>query len=166
MKHIFLYILAIALMMGFQAQAQRQPAPTGAKIIWENPKNNATVTTPVKMNFYAENIEIGLPKEKKAHFHIMVDREDLVNVIKNDDPIKPGPQELPKDILPIMYFNNDGKLEYELPLSPGPHKLQIILVDHNHIGHFRAIISEQRTIFVKEATQPTPEVTKPKANYK
>ncbi len=149
MKTIFFLILAVPLMLGFQAQAQRQPAPVGAKIVWENPKNNSNVTSPVKMNFYAENVEIGLPKEKKAHFHIMVDREDLVNVIKNDEMHKPGPQELPKDILPIMYFNNDGKLEYELPLTPGQHKVQIILVDHNHIGHFRAIVSEQRTFYVK-----------------
>lgn len=127
------------------ANAQRSKLPAGAKINWIEPKNNGTYSNPIIFKFEAENIEIGPTKNKgSSHFHILYDRPDIATMIKGDDAFKPGPQLIPKDI----HLGN-GELEYELTLPPGRHTVQILLTDRNHVPHFPALFSEQRTITVK-----------------
>ena len=78
----------------------------------------------------------GVAKEGTGHHHLIVDAE------------------LPPEDLPIP-ANDDyrhfgkGQTETEIELSPGPHTLQLLLGDKNHVPHDPPVVSERISIVVK-----------------
>ena len=113
------------------AQAAKPAAKTSAKKItvhFVEPKNNATVTSPVHMKFASDGIEIspvppGDLKETRpgvAHYHVGIDQNCL-----------PPGKTIVKGTPSWVHFG-DGKSEFDSQLTPGKHKLALQLGDDLH----------------------------------
>ena len=113
------------------AQSAKQSTSTKAKKIsvrFVEPKNNATVTSPVHMKFASEGIEIspvppGDLKETRpgmAHYHVGIDQNCL-----------PAGKNIVKGTPSWVHFG-DGKAEFDSQLTPGKHKLALQLGDDLH----------------------------------
>src|SRR5262249_34014162 len=96
-------VLVVALVGGFAALAGAQATKSATKsaaqkaakprVFFIEPKNNATVTSPVHMKFGAEGIEIAAvppgdittARPGKAHYHVGIDQDCLApgkNIVK------------------------------------------------------------------------------------
>ena len=113
------------------AQAAKPASKMSAKKIkvhFVEPKNNATVTSPVHMKFSSEGIEIspvppGDLKETRpgvAHYHVGIDQDCL-----------PAGKTIVKGTPSWVHFG-DGKSEFDSQLTPGKHKLALQLGDDLH----------------------------------
>src|SRR5215471_3410067 len=129
-----LALLVVASVAGAGAMLAAQatpPAKTAAKkirVFFIEPKNNATVTSPVHMKFGSEGIEIspvppGDLKETRpgvAHYHVGIDQDCLPpgkNIVKGT---------------PSWVHFGDGKDVFDSQLTPGKHKLALQLGDDLH----------------------------------
>jgi len=113
------------------AQSAKPSTSTKAKKIrvwFVEPKNNASVTSPVHMKFASEGIEIspvppGDLKETRpgvAHYHVGIDQNCL-----------PAGKNIVKGTPSWVHFG-DGKAEFDSQLTPGKHKLALQLGDDLH----------------------------------
>src|SRR5215475_830168 len=108
--------------------ASAQSAAKRPRVFFVEPKNNATVTSPVHMKFGAENIEIAAVPQgdvKTArpgvgHYHIGVDVSCL-----------PPGKTIVKGTPQWVHFG-DGKNEFDVQLTPGKHKLALQIGDDLH----------------------------------
>jgi hypothetical protein len=133
-------LLVVGVFVGFglvaAAQGSNQPAKsTGkagakkARVFFIEPKNNATVSSPLHMKFGAEGVEIGAvpPGDVKtarpgiAHYHVGIDQ----------DCLPPG-KEIVKGTPSWVHFG-DGKDVFDTQLTPGKHKLALQLGDDLHV---------------------------------
>ncbi len=122
-----------------QADTGRTPAPPGAKVFIIEPKDGATVKSPVTVKFGIEGMEIapaGADKPNTGHHHLLIDTAlpDLAEAI-------------PKDETHIHY--GKGQTEATIELKPGKHTLQLLLGDKNHIPHDPPVKSDVVTITVE-----------------
>ena len=111
------------------AQAAK-PASKAKKmrVFFIEPKNNATVTSPVHMKFGSEGIEIaavppGDPTTTRpgvAHYHVGIDQ-----------PCLPPGKNIVKGTPSWVHFG-DGKDVFDSQLTPGKHKLSLQLGDDLH----------------------------------
>jgi hypothetical protein len=105
---------------------ERTPSPTGAAVYIISPKNGATVSSPVLVQFGLKGMGIapaGVKFENTGHHHLLIDT-DLPS-----DPGKPLPASDK-----IVHFGK-GQTETTLTLPPGKHTLQLVLGDMNHVPH-------------------------------
>ncbi len=111
------------------AQAMKKAAPAAkAKVFFVEPKNGATVTSPVHMKFGSSGIEIspvppGDLKETRpgvAHYHVGIDQDCL-----------PAGKNIVKGTPSWVHFG-DGKDVFDSQLTPGKHKLALQLGDDLH----------------------------------
>ena len=132
-KQIVLPVLVMVAGFGVFASAQaKKPATkakaSSAKVFFVEPKNNATVTSPVHMKFGSSGIEIspvpaGDLKETRpgvAHYHVGIDQACLPpgkNIVKGT---------------PSWVHFGDGKDVFDSQLTPGKHKLALQLGDDLH----------------------------------
>jgi uncharacterized protein DUF4399 len=109
----------------------KKPAAKAAKkprVFFIEPKDKATVTSPVHMKFGSEGIEIAaVPKGDVttarpgiAHYHVGIDQACL-----------PAGKNIVKGTPSWVHFG-DGKDEFETQLTPGKHKLALQLGDDKH----------------------------------
>ena len=125
--------LLIALMVAASgvlasAQAAKKPAAGKARVFFVEPKNNATVTSPLHMKFGSAGIEIAAvpPGDLKttrpgvAHYHVGIDENCL-----------PAGKTIVKGTPSWVHFG-DGKSEFDTQLTPGKHKLALQLGDDLH----------------------------------
>jgi hypothetical protein len=126
-------VLAIGLVAIFGVQAGAQaPTPKAkaprARVFFVEPKNGATVTSPLHMKFGSSGIEIGaVPagdvttvRPGIAHYHVGIDQACLPpgkNIVKGT---------------PSWVHFGDGKSEFDSQLTPGKHKLALQLGDDLH----------------------------------
>jgi len=117
-------------------------ASANAKVFFLNLKDGDTVPANLTVRFGAANIDIvpaGTPKTNSGHFHLLI-----------DIGLPPANQPIPAD------FNHlhlgKGQTEAEIALTAGPHTLQLLLGDHEHIPHTPPVVSEIVHIFVDPAT--------------
>jgi hypothetical protein len=144
MKQLGLLALMILLGIGVTARAQQKAsgAKTTAKkprVFFIEPKNNATVTSPVHMKFGSEGIEIGAvppgdvttARPGIAHYHVGIDQNCL-----------PPGQTIVKGTPSWVHFG-DGKDVFDTQLTPGKHKLALQLGDdlHNTIPNTCTVIT-------------------------
>ena len=131
-----LVLPALVMVAGFGAFASAQTkkpaakkaAATRVRVFFVEPKNNATVSSPVHMKFGSEGIEIspvppGDPKETRpgvAHYHVGIDQ----------DCLPPG-KTIVKGTPSWVHFG-DGKDVFDSQLTPGKHKLALQLGDDLH----------------------------------
>ena len=110
-----------------QTKAAKAPAKR-ARVFFVEPKNNATVTSPVHMKFGSEGIQIspvppGDLKETRpgmAHYHVGIDQSCL-----------PAGKNIVKGTPSWVHFG-DGKSEIDMQLTPGRHRLALQLGDDLH----------------------------------
>jgi Domain of unknown function (DUF4399) len=99
------------------------PVPAGAKVFFKNLKNDATITSPFKLQMGTEVIKVDTAGPVVAgigHHHLFIDAEDSLSA---------GTM-VPKDSAHIHF--GKGQTEYELKLSPGKHKLTLQMADGLH----------------------------------
>jgi len=130
-----LALLVVVIVAGFgvmaAAQAKKAPAKSSAKrarVFFVEPKNGATVSSPLHMKFGSEGVEIAAvpPGEVTkarpgiAHYHVGIDQSCL-----------PAGKTIVKGTPSWVHFG-DGKSEFDTQLSPGKHKLALQLGDDLH----------------------------------
>jgi hypothetical protein len=135
-KQLALPVLIIVAGFGVLASAQapkaeaKKPAVKKARVFFVEPKNGATVSSPLHMKFGSEGIEIAavppgdLTKEQvrpgMAHYHVGIDQSCLAagkNIVKGT---------------PSWVHFGDGKDVFDSQLTPGKHKLALQLGDDLH----------------------------------
>jgi hypothetical protein len=97
--------------------------PKGAKVVFKNLENNATISSPFKLEMGAEVIRIdtaGPVVAGTGHHHLFIDAEDSLA----------AGTIVPKDSAHVHF--GKGQTEYELKLSPGKHKLTLQMADGLH----------------------------------
>jgi len=97
--------------------------PEGAKVYFKNLKNNASVSSPVKVVMAVDNMRIdtaGPIIAGSGHYHIFIDAEDSLA----------SSTMIPKDSTHLHY--GKGQTEATVPLSPGKHKLTLQFADGLH----------------------------------
>jgi hypothetical protein len=133
-KQLALPVLILVAGLGFVAHAQTaKPAAkksTKARVFFVEPKNGATVTSPLHMKFGAEGIQIAavppgdITKAQVrpgiAHYHVGIDQSCL-----------PPGKTIVKGTPSWVHFG-DGKVGFDTQLTPGKHKLALQLGDDLH----------------------------------
>ncbi len=116
----------------------RTPRPADANLYIVSPADGATVSSPVTIRFGLRGMGVapaGVASPNTGHHHLIVDAE----LPSLDLP-------LPADERHIHF--GGGQTEVTLDLAPGPHELQLVLADQNHIPHTPPLVSERITITV------------------
>jgi hypothetical protein len=134
-------VLVVVIVAGFGALAgaqEKKPAKR-ARVFFMEPKNGATVTSPVHMKFGATGIQIApvppgditTARPGIAHFHVGIDQSCL-----------PPGKTIVKGTPSWVHFG-DGKSEFDSQLTPGKHKLALQLGDdlHNTLPGACAVIT-------------------------
>jgi hypothetical protein len=132
-QRVLLVGMLVAACGAFVGAQAAKPAAKGAKkaritVNFVEPKNNATVTSPVHMKFTSTGITIspvppGDLKETRpgmAHYHVGIDQDCLPpgkNIVKGT---------------PSWVHFGDGKDVFDTQLTPGKHKLALQLGDDLH----------------------------------
>jgi hypothetical protein len=130
-------LTAALLALSVNGFAHDHSANPNAKVFIASPKDGATVSSPVKVTFGLEGMEVspaGTGPANSGHHHLIVDG-------KLPDLTKPMGGE-------VKHFGK-GQTETTLELSPGKHTLQLIMGDKTHTPHKTPIYSEKITITVK-----------------
>ena len=118
-----------AALAGAQTKSGAAKAKTTkARVFFIEPKNNATVSSPVHMKFGAEGIEIAAvppgdvttTRPGVAHYHVGIDQNCL-----------PPGKTIVKGTPSWVHFG-DGKDVFDTQLTPGKHKLALQLGDDLH----------------------------------
>ncbi|OLB61914.1 MAG: rod shape-determining protein RodA [Acidobacteria bacterium] len=120
-------IAACGAFVGAQAAKPASKAKR-MRVFFIEPKNNATVTSPVHMKFGAEGIEIAAvppgdvttTRPGVAHYHVGIDQDCL-----------PAGKNIVKGTPSWVHFG-DGKDVFDSQLTPGKHKLSLQLGDDLH----------------------------------
>lgn len=97
--------------------------PDGARVFFKNLKENATISSPFKLEMGVEVVKVdtaGPVVAGSGHHHLIID---------GPDSLAAG-SVVPKDSLNIHFGR--GQTEYELVLSPGKHKLTLQMADGLH----------------------------------
>jgi hypothetical protein len=121
---------SLGVLASAQAPAAKKAAATKPRVFFMEPKNGATVTSPLHMKFGSEGIEIAavppgdLTKAQVrpgvAHYHVGIDQSCL-----------PSGKTIVKGTPSWVHFG-DGKDVFDTQLTPGKHKLALQLGDDLH----------------------------------
>ena len=133
-------VMALSSAISSAAFAQdRTAAPEGAQVYILSPQDGETVSSPVTVVFGLQGMGVapaGVEKDKTGHHHLIIDAElpPLDEPVPSDDNYR--------------HFGG-GQTEVTVELAPGPHTLQLLLGDHNHIPHDPPVQSEKITVTVE-----------------
>ncbi len=128
--------LVAALAGAAEPAIPRTPRPEAARVYFITPKSGEKLKSPVVVRFGLEQMGVapaGVAQPHTGHHHLIIDAE------------------LPPAALPVpksehyLHFGG-GQTEISLELPPGPHTLQLMLGDHNHVPHDPPVVSERITI--------------------
>ena len=108
--------------------AAKKAAAKKLRVFFVEPKNGATVTSPLHMKFGSEGIEIAAvppgdvtkTRPGVAHYHVGIDQDCL-----------PSGKTIVKGTPSWVHFG-DGKDVFDSQLAPGKHKLALQLGDDLH----------------------------------
>jgi len=128
-KQLALLVVVAIAGAGVMVAAQAaKPAAKKPRVFFIEPKNNATVSSPVHMKFGSEGVTIApvpqpdptTPRPGMAHYHVGIDQNCLPpgkNIVKGT---------------PSWVHFGDGKDVFDSQLTPGKHKLALQLGDDLH----------------------------------
>jgi Domain of unknown function (DUF4399) len=126
-------------------------SPPGAKEYFIDLKDGAVIGPKTTIHFGLSGMGIapaGTAKANTGHHHLLIDAD-----------LPPLDQPIPNDENHLHF--GAGQTETELTLPPGPHTLQLLLGDANHIPHSPPVMSER--IHVTVAQLPSAPAEQPKA---
>src|SRR5271170_6630022 len=146
---IFGLRLSLALSTAFAQTAATggpTPSPPGAAAYFVDLKDGATIGPTTTIHFGLHGMGVapaGSDKANSGHHHLLIDTDlpPLYQPIPNDEN--------------HMHFGA-GQTEVDLTLTPGPHTLQLLLGDKNHIPHSPPVISPRVHVNVAAAGEPSP----------
>jgi len=114
------------------------PSPPGAEAYFIDLKDGLTIPTKFLVQFGLRKMGVapaGVDKPNTGHHHLLID----VGLPPLDKPI-------PNDFNHLHF--GAGQTETELTLSPGPHTLQLLLGDKDHIPHTPPVMSQRVHVVV------------------
>jgi hypothetical protein len=117
------------------------PSPPGAKVEFVDLKDGAVIGTKTTIHFGLHGMGIapaGTKKANSGHHHLLVDTD-----------LPPLDQPIPNDENHLHF--GGGQTEVELSLSPGPHTLQLLLGDADHIPQTPPVYSEKIHVTVVDS---------------
>jgi hypothetical protein len=121
------------------------PSPPGAKVEFIDLKDGAVIGPKTTVHFGLHGMGVapaGTKKANSGHHHLLVDTD-----------LPPLDKPIPNDENHLHF--GGGQTEVELSLAPGPHTLQLLLGDADHIPHSPPIYSDKIHVTVAESA-PTP----------
>ena len=141
-------LLSLALSSAFAQTAATggpTPSPPGASAYFVDLKDGATIGPTTTIHFGLHGMGVapaGSDKANSGHHHLLIDTD-----------LPPLDQPIPNDEN-HMHFGA-GQTEVDLTLTPGPHTLQLLLGDKNHIPHSPPVMSPRIHVTVA-AVAPAP----------
>ncbi len=128
------------------------PSPPGAAVYFVDLKDGATIGPKTTIHFGLHGMGVapaGSDKANSGHHHLLIDTD-----------LPPLDQPIPSDENHLHF--GAGQTEVDLTLSPGPHTLQLLLGDKNHVPHSPPVMSQRIHVIVAEAA-PAPTAAAPAA---
>ncbi len=146
-----LLALVVGLVYGSSAFSQSAaiggptPSPPGAKVEFVDLKDGAVIGPKTIIHFGLHGMGVapaGTKKANSGHHHLLIDTDlpALDQPIPNDEN--------------HLHFGG-GQTEVDLSLPPGPHTLQLLLGDENHIPHTPPVYSDKIHVMVVESPPAT-----------
>src|SRR5271157_5341738 len=120
------------------------PSPPGAKVEFIDLKDGAVIGPKTMVHFGLNGMGVAPAGTKKAntgHFHLLIDTD-----------LPPLDKPIPNDENHLHF--GGGQTEVELSLPPGPHTLQLLLGDADHVPHTPPIYSEKIHVTVVDSAVP------------
>jgi hypothetical protein len=130
------------------------PSPEGARVYFVDVKEGAVIAPRTTVHFGLHGMGVapaGSDKANSGHHHLLVDTD-----------LPPLDEPIPSDFNHIHF--GAGQTEVDLTLAPGPHTLQLLLGDKNHIPHSPPVMSERIHVVVAGAPS-APAVPAPSARH-
>jgi hypothetical protein len=127
------------------------PSPPGAKEEFVDLKDGAVIGPKTTIHFGLHGMGVAPAGTKKAntgHHHLLIDTD-----------LPPLDKPIPNDENHLHF--GGGQTEVELSLPPGPHTLQLLLGDADHIPHTPPVYSERIHVTVTAAPAPAAQVLAP-----
>jgi len=124
------------------------PSPPGAKVEFIDLKDGAVIGPKTTIHFGLHGMGVapaGTNKPNTGHHHLLIDTD-----------LPPLDQPIPNDENHLHF--GAGQTETVLSLAPGPHTLQLLLGDANHIPHTPPVYSDKIHVTVVESP-PAPAQT-------
>ncbi len=118
-------------------------APEGAKVAFAELQNGAEVSSPLLVKFAVEGIAIapaGTDTPASGHHHLVIDAE----LPPLDAPIPASAN--------YVHFGK-GQTETTIELTPGPHTLQLVFANGQHVPFNPQLASEKITVTVVGAAK-------------
>jgi hypothetical protein len=129
------------------AHAQRTGGPTpsgpGAEVYFIDLKDGATVPSKLRLYFGLRNMGVapaGSDRENSGHHHLLIDTD-----------LPPLDRPIPNDFNHLHF--GAGQTEAEITLKPGPHTLQLLMGDKDHIPHSPPVMSPRIHVRVEGAQE-------------
>jgi hypothetical protein len=135
---LFATPLALIALTTQAADVPRTPAPEGAQVYIISPGDGAIVPQTFTVRFGLKGMGIapaGVANPKAGHHHLLVDKAEL----------PPPGQPMGQD---VKHFGG-GQTEAEIALPPGPHTLQLMMGDMNHVPFDPPVVSTKITVNVQ-----------------
>jgi hypothetical protein len=126
-------------MSALAADLPRSPAPAGVELYFIAPQDGAKVANPVTVRFGLKGMGVapaGIAMAGTGHHHLLID----AMLPPFDRPITADDRH--------VHFGK-GQTETVVTLTPGRHRLQLLLGDHLHLLHDPPVISTAITITVE-----------------
>jgi len=104
-------------------------------------KDGATLPSQATIHFGLRNMGVapaGSDRANSGHHHLLIDAD-----------VPPLNQPIPNDFNHLHF--GAGQTEAEVTLAPGPHTLQLLLGDKDHIPHSPPVMSERIRVTVVDA---------------
>ncbi len=117
------------------------PSPPGAKVEFIDIKDGAVIGPKTTIHFGLHGMGVapaGTKRPNSGHHHLLVDTD-----------LPPLDKPIPNDENHLHF--GGGQTETELSLSPGPHTLQLLLGDADHIPHTPPVYSDKIHVTVVES---------------
>ena len=134
-------ITALMLLAGpaLAADLPRSPAAADAELYFISPADGATLASPVTVRFGLKGMGIapaGIAMQNTGHHHLLI-----------DTGLPPLDRLVPADEHHVHF--GKGQTEAVVALTPGPHRLQLLLGDHLHLPHEPPVVSKAITVTVR-----------------
>jgi hypothetical protein len=135
------------------AQGQRTGGPTpanrAAEVYFIDLRDGATVPAKLKLSFGLRNMGVapaGSERENSGHHHLLIDTD-----------LPPLDKPIPNDFNHLHF--GAGQTEAEITLKPGPHTLQLLMGDKDHVPHTPPVMSQRIRVRVAEGAPATAALT-------